>query len=365
MSRRLLRVPDLGPSPVFQIVSQGRKGRHTALQLSRADIEAIARTVGSTPEVVVKVSGGGKSVAAVRAHVDYIDRHGKLALETDDGERLQGRQLGAWLVEDWNLALSRGQYREPKSGEQDRRPKVVHNLVFSMARGTPPEKLLAATRTFAREHFALRHRYAMVLHTDQDHPHVHVVVKAESEAGERLYIRKATLRQWRQDFAACLREQGVAANATPTAARGRVRNHKKDAIHQRIKQIKAYNALSAAERARRSAKKPVECRYLRGRVEAVAEALPGGAPLADEGKRKLLESRRTVVADWTEVAEQLEAQGERALAGQVRAMIEAMPPIVTEKERIAQGLLAQLRAPRALASNLDNAPSAEASAKKR
>ena len=211
MPKQLVRLPDLGPSPVFEIVSHGRKGRHTPLQLSRADIEAIARTVGNTPEVVVKVSGGGKSVAAVRAHVDYIDRHGKLPVETDDGQRLQGKQVGAWLVEDWNLALSSGQYRPPTPGEKDRRPKVVHNLVFSMVRGTPPDKLLAATQKFAREQFALRHRYAMVLHTDQDHPHVHVVVKAESEQGERLYIRKATLRQWRQDFAACLREQGVAA----------------------------------------------------------------------------------------------------------------------------------------------------------
>lgn len=365
MPKQVVRVPDLGPSPVLQIVSHGRKGRHTRLQLSQTDIEAIARTVGNTPEVVLKVSGGGRTVAAVRAHVDYIDRHGRLAIETDDGQTLQGKQVGEWLAEDWNLALSRGQYRVAKEGEADRRPKIVHNLVFSMVRGTPPEKLLAATRSFAREHFALRHRYAMVLHTDQGHPHVHVVVKAESEQGERLYIRKATLRQWRQDFAVYLRSQGVAANATPTAARGRVRNNKKDAIHQRIKQIRDYNALSPAERERRTAKKPVECRYLRGQVEAVAKALQGAQPFAEKGKRKLLESRRTVIADWTSVAEQLEAQGERALAGQVRAMIAAMPPIVTEREQIAQGLLAQLHASRSAAQHGDHAASSEASAKKR
>jgi hypothetical protein len=32
---------------------------------------------------------------------------------------------------------------------------------------TPPEKVLAAARKFAREKFALQHRHAMVLHTDQ------------------------------------------------------------------------------------------------------------------------------------------------------------------------------------------------------
>ena len=44
--------------------------------------------------------------------------------------------------------------------------------------GTPPDKLLAAVRHFAQEKFALQHRYAMVLHTDHDHPHVHLVLKA-------------------------------------------------------------------------------------------------------------------------------------------------------------------------------------------
>jgi len=44
------------------------------------------------------------------------------------------------------------------------------------------------------------------------------------------------------------------------------------------------------------------------------------------------------------IADQLDLQGERALACEVRAMTAAMPPVVTEKERIAQGLAAQLRA---------------------
>ena len=36
-----------------------------------------------------------------------------------------------------------------------------------------------------------KHRYAMVLHTDEPHPHVHMVVKAVSEEGVRLNIQKA------------------------------------------------------------------------------------------------------------------------------------------------------------------------------
>jgi hypothetical protein len=45
-----------------------------------------------------------------------------------------------------------------------------------MPAGTPPDKVLAAVKNFAREEFALKHRYTMVLHTDVPHPHAHVVV---------------------------------------------------------------------------------------------------------------------------------------------------------------------------------------------
>jgi hypothetical protein len=155
----------------LDLVSHGRRGRHAPLQFSHPQMEQIGRTVRGVPEVMVKVSGGGKSAAAVKAHLAYIDRHGKL-------EILQGKATAKHLTEVWNLEAGRGQYRpEPKSGQIDRRPKQVHNLVFSMPKGTPPEKLLLATQKFAREKFALKHRYAMVLHTDQGHPHVHLVVK--------------------------------------------------------------------------------------------------------------------------------------------------------------------------------------------
>jgi hypothetical protein len=67
---------------------------------------------------------------------------------------------------------------------------------------------------FVRQEFADRHRYALALHTDKPHPHVHVVVRAKTEDGVYLNIRKPMLRKWRQEFARLLRTQGVAAKAT-------------------------------------------------------------------------------------------------------------------------------------------------------
>ena len=72
---------------------------------------------------------------------------------------------------------------------------------FFQPPGTPATKVLQAVRRFATNEWALKHRYAMVLHTNEPHPHVHVVVKAMSEQGKRLNIRKPTLRAWRTQFA--------------------------------------------------------------------------------------------------------------------------------------------------------------------
>jgi hypothetical protein len=42
-------------------------------------------------------------------------------------------------------------------------------------------------------------------------------VRAINEEGERLLIRKATLRNWRKAYARQLRNHGIAAKATPRA----------------------------------------------------------------------------------------------------------------------------------------------------
>ena len=319
----------------LDLVSYGRRGRHTPLQFSPAQLDQIERTVSGVPEVMVKVSGGGKSAEAVQAHFAYIDRHGKLEVHTDEGEKLQGKEVADYLVDDWNLEAGKGQYRPgPKAGKKDRRPKQVHNIVFSMPEGTPPTKLLSATQKFAREKFALQHRYAMVLHTDQGHPHVHLVVKAQSEDGKRLTIRKATLREWREDFASTLRELGVAANATPAVLRGKPKDWKKDGI---------YRALNRGQST-----------FMRRKVERVAEELRRGQLAPEAGKAKLLAARQRVVEDWSETAGLLRVQRQESLAQGVEAYVRRMPAVVTEKEHVAKALLAQLAAQRARAAEREH-----------
>lgn len=197
MPRVVVRLPSVA-KPLLDIVSHGRAGpARSDGGLSGAQIEAIRRTVRRTPEVMVKVTGGGKTVGAVAAHLAYISHHGELEIETDEGQRVPEDDQEE-LLEDWHLELSSGQYRAPGVGKQNvRKVKLVHNIVLSMPSPTPPGKVLAAARVFAREKFGAQHRYALALHTHQKHPHVHLVVKAEREDGRgRLHIDKAMLREW-------------------------------------------------------------------------------------------------------------------------------------------------------------------------
>ena len=174
-----------GNQPFLDLFSFGRSG--PSGRFTPAQIAQIQRAVHRVPEVMVKVTGGGGSVGAVGAHFRYISRKGELSMETDEGERIADREAQKALLRDWHLELTAGQYRAPRDGRTTaRRSKLVHNVVLSMPSPTPPEKVLAAARKFAREKFGAQHRYVMALHTDQQHPHVHLVVKAESEEGRRL-----------------------------------------------------------------------------------------------------------------------------------------------------------------------------------
>jgi hypothetical protein len=319
--RRVIRLPREG-EPLLDIFSAGRAGPPGSIRFTPAQVEQILRTARRTPEVMVKVTGGGTRRRAVAAHLSYISRNGKLEIETDEGDRIDTKAQRA-LLNDWHLELSPGQYRKGNAGKASPRAvKVAHNVVLSMPKGTPPEKVLAAARAFAREKFGAKHRYALVLHTHQEHPHVHLVVKAEGHDGRRLHIDKAMLREWREDFARLMRAQGVAANATPRVVRGRIRASPRDAVYRMD---------------------PSRSRALRARAESVIRELRQTGTIKDPARATLLETREAVVAGWQSVAAALDAQGEIELAGHVRYFARNLPPVRTDRERLAQHYIRHLR----------------------
>lgn len=322
MSRRLIDLA--GGKPLLDIASYARRGPGRRDRLSQGEIELIERTVRRTPEVMVKVlTRGGQDLKSVARHVAYLNRGGDVEIDTDDGQHLSGKGVEKELLEDWDLDLEERPTGGIEYWSRQRSPKLVYKLMFSMPAGTPPDKVLAAVKNFAREEFGLKHRYAMVLHTDEPHPHVHMVVKAVSEQGMRLNIRKATLRGWRTEFARHLRAQGVAANATERAVRGNTRSAKLDGIFR-------------AER--RGA-----CRRTYERVHAVARELSRGHLQPEANKGSLLRTRQTVEQGWQAVSERLEAGGRLELAAEVSRYAAQMPPPRTDREQIAEALREKIR----------------------
>jgi len=152
--------------PILDIASFGR----APVPLTRRQLTQITLTVRRAPEVMVKVSGGARTIGGVEQHLTYIGRDGELGLRTDSGEVLGGEGVARAIT--------------------------------------------------------------AALHTDSGHPHVHVVLMARDIDGNRLNIRKADLRSRRVQFAENLRELGVTANATERAVRGLSRTRKKDDIYR-------------------------------------------------------------------------------------------------------------------------------------
>jgi hypothetical protein len=75
----------------LDIVSYGRRGHRRPDRFTPAQLQHIALIVRRAPEVMVKVSGGGKSVGAVAAHAKCIGRHGKVDILTNDGARMAAK----------------------------------------------------------------------------------------------------------------------------------------------------------------------------------------------------------------------------------------------------------------------------------
>ena len=137
-------------------------------------------------------------------------------------------------------------------------------------------------------------------------------------------IRKATLREWRKDFAQYLRDLGIEANATERAVRGEVTPRKTDGI---------YRAMMRGDST-----------HARQRAESVVRELAAGGLRPELGKKALMETHRAVVEGWRGVADQLEWQGRAALSQAVVRFADSIQPPRTERELIASRLRSSVRA---------------------
>lgn len=263
----------------------------------------LQRIVSKAPEAMVKVTGRSRGGAGhLKAHLDYITRNGRLQAETQDGERITDRAALRALHDDWllaNAAEARG-----KAGPNGAQSVAV---ILSMPPGTPPDRVEAAARTWARDTFGGKHDYLMARHDDTKHPHVHVTVRAVGADGKRLAPGPADLQQWRERFARELRRLGVEAEATPRQARGVVRKAARTAVN-RTEARGGVPRVRAAERreAERDAKAPTPpqprdwSRDIQARQDSIKRAYLGHADELSKGDasdRRLANDIKRFVAE--------------------------------------------------------------------
>ncbi|CAG4911051.1 relaxase/mobilization nuclease domain-containing protein [Paraburkholderia saeva] len=208
--------------------------RHArALRLSRVGIRdeaarmraQIARTLRRTPEVMVKITNKAASaqgMGAVRRHLRYISRNGRVELEDQDCDRIAGVDALRELTQAWQL----GGWGIPETSTR----REVFNILLSMPPGTDRQAVRNAVRDFAALEFGDGRAYVFAAHDDEAHPHVHLSVQVRGPDGRRLNPRHQDLQRWRERFAEQLREHGVEANATPRRARGVTQRYPKPAV---------------------------------------------------------------------------------------------------------------------------------------
>ena len=109
----------------------------------RGRIEA---TVRRAPQVMVKVTGGGRGMAAIAAHFRYISKNGRLAIEDDRDVVKRGKEAVKGIARQWQFG---GAY----IGEESHR-REAFNVMLSMPRGTDPLIVQRAAREFAKIEFA-------------------------------------------------------------------------------------------------------------------------------------------------------------------------------------------------------------------
>jgi hypothetical protein len=295
------------------------------------DVKArLARVVRRTPEVMVKITGKTKDGGHLQAHLSYISRKGSLTLEGGEGERYQGLKEIGEVGGDWT--------NEDVRRREDSSLSV--SVMLSMPAGTDPLKLQGAVRQFGKEVFGGSFDYVFALHTDVDHPHVHMSVRSLGEGGKRLNPRKGDLDSWRQTFARALRDRGVEAEATPRRARGIVRKPEKMPIRK-------LRERSYEKRRGGGSGRPSDAPRVLDAAHQEAEAIAGGKISVERPwEPQITERQRSIRATYLEAAKVLarsDSAADRKLAEEVVAFVGSMPTPATRRNDLVRA--AQGRAP--------------------
>lgn len=304
--------------------------------------EQLRLTVRRAPEVVINVKGSrrGKdddhaAIKSVLRYMMYISRNGRLPTVNERGDQLNGREAIKDTHVSWDLDMQR------MRSAKDAPLHPSFNIIFSMPAKTDPDKMLDAVQAFARERFQ-GHQYVMTIHTHEtdpadappEHPHVHLILRAEDEDGRRIHIRKTDLRNWREGFASQLRARGIEANATSRAERGRS-----------FKSIGGaeWHIQQRYEKGLRNGSNPEPPKAKTARFLEASLELQAGRIEPKPWEIAMAARRRDVLRELKQNAARLRQEGDIELANQVDGFIRNMPPVESERRQIQRALIEQVQ----------------------
>lgn len=304
--------PDFGGARKAKYEEQSRGG---GKQTSREARDQLRRVASHTPEVTVKVSSYSKGATQVDSHLRYISREGNLPLHTSEGDRLTGIGAINDVAEQWSDDTKSCTTRYDKNG-RPRRPRLTTNVILSMPKGSP-DKILSAAQDFAHNEFS-NHHWVMALHTDTDHPHVHLAVRNLGKDERRLHMPKGRTHAWRESFAACLRERGVAAEATRRDVRGVVKKGESQTLGHTRERLKKRGEVPDVDKS--AMRQADDCR--RGQS-------------GPEPWRATIEQRQDEVrGTWRKAIEYEREHGSPELASIASDYLKSMPPVETRNDRM-------------------------------
>ncbi|MCM2458850.1 relaxase/mobilization nuclease domain-containing protein [Rhizobium sp. CG4] len=229
---------DKKAATISKVLSEGRENSRSKIvekieagfqdSLSRSNIAASAEIVGAV----------GNERQAVYFLQKFIRTNRNVKSANGDPAKGAGnpQRAATKLFDSWKKDMAGNERRN------------AFHLLFSAKAGTDPQAVMQAARAVLEDK-AHGHKYAFAHHGDTQHVHVHVMVQAVSDIGERLNFKKADLYEWREAFAEKARENGIAMVATRRQEHAKPRPYTKEhaGALKRAQQDTGYSVSSATE----------------------------------------------------------------------------------------------------------------------
>ncbi|MDB5973689.1 MAG: Type secretory pathway VirD2 component [Nevskia sp.] len=172
------------------------------------------------PQVVLKITRYGHGGSKILAHVHYVQRHGKLAVEDENGEQIEDPRELRRRVKLWTEQA--GATMAEPGAEVTHKRRVTAHFILDAGKGADREALRKSVRDFLGERFGKEgHEYLFARHDDTNQPHVHVVLNMMDRQGRRLHTSVAEVQSWREQFAEIAKANGIEVDASRAWERGK------------------------------------------------------------------------------------------------------------------------------------------------